>query len=134
MLQKLNLYPMFAKRQTYKIIQTLYQEKRGERNLLYKIQTYDMKCDQTMKEHTEENRLKSSKSLVESPSYRRRKIVAMIRLGPPLGSTESRFVLLVCDVNILQKHVCVCVCALWHIRGYDNGEEKHKIWNHHQSL
>ena len=32
---------------------------------------------------------------------RRRKIVAMIRLQPPLGSSESCIVLLVCDVNIL---------------------------------
>ncbi len=34
----------------------------------------------------------------------------MIRLRPPLGSTESHFVLLVCAMNILQKHVHVCVC------------------------
>ena len=54
---------------------------------------------------------------VDLPSCRCRKIVLdwflSFRLRPLLGSTESRFLCLCVEVNILCKHVkmCVCVCA-----------------------
>ena len=45
------------------------------------------------------------------------------------------FYMLCVEVNILSKHVqmCVCVCVLRHVRGHGNGDGQHEIWSPDQS-
>ena len=55
---------------------------------------------------------------------RRWKIIAIVLDSDPIGLDGISLLCLCALVNVLWKHVQVCVCALWHIRGYGNGEEK----------
>ena len=99
-----------------------YIKRREERDNPYtKFQHKTWHVIKQSRKYTEDNMLKSSKSLVESPSCRRRKIVRWLFPTP----TPIRL------DRILPFMFSVCV--LRYIRGYGNGEEKHKIWSRHQS-